>query len=188
VRASRHTGERKQLDMLESNPDIHPIYNAKMHLVTDMIRSLRPDDELWVSTLGRLAPRRKELRAAMDAIHERKTVIVEAKTGRRSDRLADVAAMVLDAADELALDARMNGMTPKQAERYGRIGGEITRKRVAKEMAAKRLPKAEARNIWANPLITNAEALAAMDGWTQASAYREFGKRKLAKGRPRKNQ
>jgi hypothetical protein len=45
-------------------------------------------------------------------------------------------------------------------------------------MAAKRLPKAEARNIWRNPLITNADAIAQMDGWTQASAYREFGTRK----------
>lgn len=94
--------------------------------------------------------------------------------------------MVLDAVDELALDAR--NVSPAEAKRHGKIGGQITKLRIKREMEGRRMPKSEARNIWMNPLITGPEALAQMTGWTQASAYRILKKRKLAKGRPRKDE
>jgi hypothetical protein len=182
LRASRHSGEKAQRMLLEEHK-VSPIYNAKEHDLDDLIRSLRPGDEVWVTTMGRLASRRADLKAAVEAIHSKKAVIVEAASGRRSNRAADAAQMALDAADELALDAR--GVTPAQARRFGKLGGEITRKRVKREMEAKRLGKTEAGNIWRNPLLTGAEALAKMPGWTLASAYRILKKRGLAKGRPR---
>lgn len=78
-----------------------------------------------------------------------------------------------------------NGQDREAARRYGKIGGQLTKARVKREMAGKRMPKTEAGNIWRNPLLTNGEALAQMTGWTQASAYRILKTRKLAKGRPR---
>ena len=182
MRVSRHSGEKAQRMLLEQH-GVRPIYNAKEHDLDSFIQALRPGDEVWVSTLGRLASRRSDLRDAIEAIHSKKCAVVEAASGRRSDKAKDASAMALDAAEELALDAR--ALSPKQARRFGAIGGQIMKARVKREMEVRRMPKPAAANIWRNPLLTNSQALAQMEGWTQASAYRRIGSRKLAKGRPR---
>lgn len=184
LRVSRAAGERSQREMLERN-DVHPIYNAKDVDLADVAKSLRPGDELWVTTLGRLASNRRDLSHAIDAIHNQKAIIVEAASERRSDKAAQVAQMVMDAVQEITQDAR--ALSPAKARKFGSLGGQITRLRVRRAMEAQRLPKAEARNVWLNPRLTTAEALEQMTGWTQASAYRHLKTRKLAKGRPRKN-
>ena len=92
--------------------------------------------------------------------------------------------MALDAAGELAMDAR--GISLRDAKKFSAMGGKATKIKVAREMAAKRLGKTEARNIWKNPLLTNAEALEQMPGWNESSAYRHLKKRNLAIGRRRR--
>lgn len=183
LRVSRAAGEKSQRTMLEQH-DAHPIFEAKTMPFDDFVKQLRPGDEVAVTSLGRLAPTRAALRHAIDAIHSKKCIIVEVATGRQSNRAAEFGQMVLDAADELTSDAR--GVTPSEAKRYGKIGGQITKARVKREMEGKRMPKGEAKNIWMNPLISGPEAIAQMTGWTMASAYRILKKRKLAKGRPPK--
>lgn len=183
LRVSRHIGERSQRKLLEDS-GVRAIY-TESDGIGAFITSLRPGDEVWVSSLGRLASRRTELRAAIEAIHDKKCVIVEAASGRRSNRAADVTRMVLDAADELALDAK--ALKPWQARKFGAVGGKLNAARIRREQSASRLPPKEAANIWRNPLLTNAEALEKMPGWTQAAAYRHksLGRRGLAKGRPK---
>lgn len=169
--------------MLEQH-DAHPIFEAKTMPFDDMVKQLRAGDEVAVTSLGRLAPTRAALGHAIDAIHSKKCTIVEIATGRQSNRAAEFGQMVLEAVNELTTEAR--GVTPAEAKRYGKLGGQITKARVKREMEGKRMPKGEAKNIWLNPLLTGPEALAQMTGWTQASAYRILKSRKLAKGRPRK--
>lgn len=171
--------QRRMLDEFGA----HPIYDAKTHTIEQMVNQLRAGDQVAVTSLGRLASTRASLRFAIDAIHSKKCSIFEVGSGRKLNGTADVAQMALEAADELSLDAK--GTSPKHARKWGKIGGQITKARIKREMEGKRLGKTEAGNIWRNPLITGAEALAKMPGWTQASAYRLLKKRGLAKGRPR---
>jgi len=162
---------------------VAPIYNADTNDLGDLIRSLRDDDEVWVTSLGRLAPRRADLRRAVDLIHNKKCIIVEAASERRSDR--DGASMALDAADELMGEAR--GLTPEQASRFGARGGKANAKRVL-ETFKDRMPRKEALRIWTDPdlaRLSNIKVLRKMTGWTQRAAYRHLGPRGLAKGRPR---
>ena len=159
------------------------IYNAKDSSVDALIKSLRAGDQVMVSTLGRLATRRDQLGPIIEAIHKKGATVVEMATDRRSDGPQAVQ-MALDAAAELALDAR--GISLRDAKKFSAMGGLATKIKVAREMEAKRLGKTEARNIWKNPLLTNSEALEQMTGWTQASAYRRLGTRKLAIGRRRR--
>lgn len=159
------------------------IYGVKERTIEALIKSLRKGDEVMVSTLGRLATRRDQLGPIVEAIHKKGAVVVEMATDRRSNG-REAMQMALDAAAELALDAR--GISLRDARKFSAIGGQITKARVEREMAAKRLPKTEARNIWKNPLLSNSEALAQMPGWTQASAYRFLKKRGLAIGRRRR--
>ncbi len=179
---SRAAGEKAQRKMLEEHGAV-PIYDAKTHTIDQMIVQLRKGDEVAVTSLGRLATTRAGLRYALDAIRAKGCVVVELASGRRTSCAAEAAQMALDAADELSMDAR--GTSPELGRKWGAVGGRLARLRVEREMAEARMPKAEAKNIWRNPLLTNAQALAQMPGWTQASAYRRLKSRKLAKGRPR---
>ena len=182
VRGSPRAKAETQIAMLK-RCHVTAIYNADTHDLRDLIRSLRDDDEVWVTSLGRLAPRRSDLRRAVEEIHNRKCIIVEAASERRSDR--DGAAMALDAADELMGEAR--GLTHEQATKFGAKGGEVIRKR-ALELFKDRMPRKEALRIWADPdlaRLSNIKVLRKMTGWTQKAAYRHLGPRGLAKGRPR---
>jgi hypothetical protein len=146
---------------------------------------LRDGDEVWVTSLARLAPRRRELREAIELIHNKNAVIVEAASERRSDRAAQATAMVLDAADELAGEAR--ALTPDQAKKFGALGGKASAK-IYKQRFRNRMPLLEAKKIWTDPdlaSLSNHRILRQMSGWTQVSAYRHMGPRGLGKGRPR---
>ncbi len=167
--------------------NIRPIYNAEVHSFDDFTKALRAGDEVWVTSLARLAPRRRELREAIEMIHGREAIIVEAASDRRSDRAAQATAMVLDAADELAGEAR--GLTPQQAQEFGAKGGTATAK-VYKQRFRNRMPLVEAKKIWTDPdlaALSNHRILKRLAGWTQVSAYRHMGPRGLSKGRPRKD-
>lgn len=166
--------------------NIRPIYKSSVHDLSDYINALREGDEVWVTSMGRLAAKRGELKRAVDLIHGKKCVIVEAASERRSDR--DGAGMALDAADELMGEGRM--LSPEQARKHGAKGGKANAKLVAAKFAKTRMALAEARKIWTDPdlaTLSNARVLKQMPGWAQQAAYRHIGPRGLAKGRPRSN-
>lgn len=184
VRGSRLASAEAQIKMLEKC-NIRPIYNAEVHSFDDFTKALRVGDEVWVTSLARLAPRRRELREAINLIHSKDAVIVEAASERRSDRGAQATAMVLDAADELAGEAR--GLTPQQAQEFGAKGGKANAKLI-KQRFRNRMSLTDARKLWTDPdlaTLSNHRLLSRMPGWTQPSAYRHIGPRGLAKGRPR---
>lgn len=111
----------------------------------------------------------------MDAIHEKRIAIVEAATGRRSDKSQDVQKMLIEAADELAGDRR--SLTSKQAKRFGKMGGRPS---------PERLDDKDAEREWfdsRNP--TTSAVLGRCPGWTLRSLYRQFGPRRMGTGRPR---
>ena len=163
----------------------HPIYSANETDLSDVIKSLRPGDELWMTTLARLASPRTELNEARKAVQAQECVIVEAITGRRSDRAADAADMAFDAAAELMREAK--ALPGDLAVEFGKRGGIANRLRLRKAYKGTRMPVAEARGYWKDHTLTNGEALAKMYGWTERMAYRHpsLGKRGKANGRPR---
>lgn len=182
VRGSRLASDATQIELLKRY-DVRPIYNAKDTNFADYLKSLRVGDEVWVTSLGRLAGKRSDLRRAVDLIHKKKCVIVEAASERRSDR--DGASMALDAADELMGEAR--ALSPEDAKRFGAKGGQVNAKRVAEEFKD-RMPRKEALKLWTDTdlaRLSNIKVLRKMPGWTQRAAYRHLGPRGLAKGRPR---
>lgn len=143
----------------------------------------RPN-RIGVTTIGRLGITRNDVRSALLDIISLGSAVHEVMTGRiiATASEAAAAAAAFDAAAELAGDAR--GQPPEEAARRGRIGGEAR----ARIIAAERMPKTPARAIWKAPGDDdNAARIAKMPGWTEAAAYRAFGKRGVAKGRPRKD-
>lgn len=163
--------------------DVRPIYNANDVDLAAYIKALRPGDEVWVTSLGRLCAKRADLRRAVEVIHKKKCVIVEAASERRSDR--DGASMALDAADELMGEAK--ALSPENAKKFGAMGGKANAKRVEEEFKD-RMPRKDALKLWTDTdlaRLSNVKILRKMPGWTQRAAYRHLGPRGLAKGRPR---
>lgn len=163
---------------------VSPIYNADQHTLDTLIKSLRPGDEVWVTSLARLVTKRVDLRRAIDAIHSKECIVIEAASDRRSDR--DGAPMALDAADELMGEAR--GLTAEQAQRFGAKGAAASVQLTMEKFAKRRMAPLEATKIWTDPdlaTLSNHAVLRRMPGWTQRMAYRHIGPRGLAKGRPR---
>lgn len=140
------------------------------------VRSLRRGDELWVMRLDRISATRGGLRKAIQDVHARGVVIVEAVTGRRSDSAGQLAGMIFDAFEEIAADRRVP--SPEEARKRGLLGGRPRTQRMGKR---------QARAIWKDrrSYPTSIEAASAMTGWSVATAYREFGRRETVSG-PRK--
>lgn len=184
TRPSLQLSEKRQKAVLVEHK-CHPIYSASEHDWTVVVASLRERDELWMTTLARLASPRLELNIARKAVRAKKAVIVEALTGRRSDKAEDAEDMAFDAAAELMREAR--GLAPEEAAEYSRRGGLATRARWKRAHRGNRMPVSEARGYWKDHTLSNAEALAKMWGWTQRMAYRhpQLGPRGKAAGRPK---
>lgn len=181
IRPSRRHSERAQRKVLEGAGAIY--VEGPEATLQHLISALRPKDIVLVTTLGRLGRSRRDLQVAIDDIHSRKAIIVEATTQRRSNRADDLKDMIFDAVDELAEDRRV--LTGKKAREYGSQGG----KEAAKRAASKRMPKAEAERIWFDLRNkTTRDAIDQMRGWTLRMAYTHFGGRLGVPGigRPRK--
>ncbi len=180
ARKSRHYVEGKQVTQLEA-ANCRRIYRASEATIHDLIRSLRAEapEPVRVTTLARLAPTREQLRDVIDQIHSRNCWVEELATGRSTKDAKQAVSMALDAATEQGKDAR--APTRKQAQRAARLSHDVHRA----NREASRLPRDKAREIWHNhPHWTNDECLAEMPGWTEGTAYRQLGRRQLAKGRP----
>lgn len=175
VRASPRVREKPQIDMLtEYGVSRNSIYvQSDEEDVTDFLRSLREGDEACVVTLDRLAKRRSDLQVYMQEIEKRQAILVEAKTGRRAETVADVRDMIFDAVNMLARDGV--AQRPDVGRLNGILGGRPKNERMADE---------QAREIWTDGRYTVDDALMKMTGWTMRSAYRVLGPRKVGGGRP----
>lgn len=157
---------------------VAPIYiEGEVGTLLECIQSLRPGDELWVATSGRLANTRDRLREVFREVDARGAVIVDATTGLRSDGGATaVSDMVLDAAAEMVRDAR--AMTSAEARRIGALGGKIAK--------TPPMSREDAMKIWLDPRYGSSEAAAAI-GISMPKAYRWLKARNVFAGRPRKD-
>ncbi len=193
IRASaRHTEQMQRRALTEAG--CSAIYTDGDDTIDALIASLRAakvkrarGDVVLVTSLARLGRSRNDLRRALEAIHNKGAVIVEARSPpRRSSDKRDLAAMLLDAADELAGDRRV--LSPVQAKKFGKQGGQEFKRR----READRTPKGEALAAWRDLSLTGKQAISdpRMLGWTVRMAYRVLGKRNTAlgvvTGRPRK--
>lgn len=144
------------------------------------VRSIREGDELCVTTLDRLAPKRVRLRELIEEVHSRGGVIVELETGRRSDDVRALPGMIAEAFEALLRDHR------HQQRRAGKKNG----KRGGRPVKVDRMDERLARPIWTNRELSDWQALQLMSGWTLRSAYRHLGPRGFPagwrKGRKRK--
>lgn len=139
--------------------------------LADALKSLRPEaaDELIVYTLDRISGTRRELEQALTAIRDKRAVIVEALTGRRSDDPGDMADMILAA-------LKRKGLPSDEAREHAR------KRRSRKKPAAVSLR--EARAIWRDQTLSNVEA-ARRIGWSVVTCTRRLGKSGRPPGRPR---
>lgn len=169
VRASPRQSQRSQTERLQSyGVAADRLYvESEDEALTDFVRATRPGDQNCVTTLDRLGRNREELRTALIGTLERGGIIVETMTGRTSESQIDLANMVLDAVNALARDHRTH--RPAIARKYGRMGGRPKTK--------DRMSEAEAKAIWMDKdkFPTNAEALAAMPGWSYRMARYLWG-------------
>lgn len=133
---------------------------------------MRRGEELKVvEGLRALGNSRKEIVAAVAMIHGLGAVVVDAETGKRSDK---------------------NGVEMLDAA-LAKIRGEKTigsaanaRAMQAKSVATRtkgRMPERQAMAIWKDPTLTAGEALAKMRGWERGTAYAALGKRGVPTGR-----
>ena len=135
------------------------------------VDSLRPGDELVVTTLDRIAGAKHTLRPWLDEISARKSIIVETRTGRRSDVSEQAMAMVLDAITR-------KGNSSEIASAAGKLG-IAKRKRETERRAAK------ARKDWHDDKLTNEQIAAKYDVAVQ-TLYSYHGKRPKPPGPAKK--
>jgi hypothetical protein len=131
---------------------------------------MRKGEELGVvNGLRALGDSRQQIVARVSQVHQWGAVVVDAETGKRSDRHG---VEMLD-------------------EALARIKGERTIGSRAKDMQAAsvkartkgRMPQREAMAIWRDPALTGGEAIQKMTGWERGTAYKTFGKRGVPVGR-----
>lgn len=138
------------------------------------LRPRESDEHIWVSDFIVLVPRYGLLKETLRLLKKAKAYVYEGRTGRRSNKASDYAAMLHD-----ALDYWKRGSLPHHlAVEYGRQGGEqfaANRKAVDR-----RMPKGEALKYWRDPKYSTLEALAAInshrgykDKWSRSAAFRK---------------
>lgn len=184
VRGSiRHRDKGQEAKLKAGGVEVIYVEGRGKETWAECVKSLRRGNEIVVTSLARVGSNRDELRTAIETVQAKGGVLVELETGRRSDDLSALPAMIFDAVDELAQDRR--AYTSKEAK-------AAARKRWDAEDRAPRASVKEAEAAWRDTVNypTNADALGApaMAGWTLREAYRAFGPRWPNKpgGRPRK--
>lgn len=153
------------------------------------IRSLRANsnDILVVSDYHRLAVSAEDLRQVRAALKAKGVVVLEARTGRRSDNPDDVQDMYDEARDFWA----QRGVTKEFMSNLGKRGA--AKSPVTKPKTG-RMPLHEAQEIWRNPDYNHAQALAVINAddryetkYNSAYAYRNLGPRGVIAGRKTKD-
>ncbi len=123
-----------------------------------------------VDGLRALGSGRQEIVDAVKRIHKVGAAVVDIETGERSDR--DGVEMLHSAL------MRIRGervMPPGKAEAMQALSVQVR--------TDGRLPHNAALVPWRNPLLSTAQAIQEMPGWTSTTAYRTFGPRGVPAGR-----
>jgi len=135
----------------------------------EAFQSIRNDDEMLVACARVLADNRDAIANVIEIINGCGGVLIEVSTNRNSRD--NGAGIMADAVAALANEDRgkrsANGKSAAEI-RWGKV---------------KRMNKREALVHWRNPMHTTDEALALMDGWKKATAYRLLGERGVPAGR-----
>lgn len=154
---------------------VEKVYGTdKAETVLDAIKHIsgRGSAVIMVTSMARLGSSREAIRDAVAAAHERGAVIVEMKTGRRSDDAAVAVQMALDAADEIAMDHRAFTRHEARLAARKRWNGEERKPRTA---------VGSAMRVWKDtenfPTIPQVLEHADCAGWTQTALYKAFGRR-----------
>lgn len=131
----------------------------------DLLKSLRPGDEVAVVRLADLAANRRQLRKRIALVHAKRCSVVEISTGR-STRKSHGLDMALEAAETLTHAGK--GHDPEKAREFGSRGGRPRKDRGISD--------ADARVHWFSmEHATNDAALAHMGKWTENAAWRKWG-------------
>lgn len=149
------------------------------------IASLRIGTVAVVSDFHRIATSAVGLKEARAAIKAQGAVVLEARTGRRSDDPDALGDMIQEALRFYS----QRGLTTEEARRLGRMGAASSPATKAKKG---RMPIAEALPIWRDNAIPSIEAaLEKINAdkryktpYTQATAYRYLRAREVRAGRP----
>ena len=110
---------------------------------------------------------RDRIAEIVDRIHDRGAVVLELKSGRRTDERG--VSLMADAIREFA-NERRKGLD-------GKAGAK------ARWGTPKRMSDKQAKQVWDNTALTVTQAISKMSGWTVATAYRRLGKRGVPPGR-----
>lgn len=175
VRATRRLPKDLQIAALVAygvDRDVIYVEGENKETLDEAVRSLRVEaaDELVVYTLDRIAGSKRELRKALAAIRDKKAVIVEVLTGRRSDDPDHMAEMIIDALTR-------KGHATADASRFGAMASH--------RQKPLRMSEEVAKAIWIDARIrTNAEA-AKKIGLSAQQCYNRWGYSGRKAGRPR---
>lgn len=147
------------------------------------VKSLRAGVLATVSDFHRLATTADDLRDVRASIHKTGAVILEARTGRRSD---DPEALA-DMTHEAVAFYSQRGLTKQDASKLGKMGAAAS---PATKPKRGRMPKADAAVIWRKVEYTTHEAIAAINAdpaykvkYNLSYAYRNLGPRGVPAGR-----
>lgn len=174
VRASaRHPLGEQVAKMRDAGVD--KVYGIdKTETAMDAVKHIsgRGPSVIMVTSLARLGSSREAIRDVVAAAHERGAVIVEMKTGRRSDDSAVAVQMAMDAADEIAADYR--AFTRHEAR-------HAANKRWSETERKPRTSVCSAMRVWKDtenfPTIPQVLEHVDCAGWTQTALYKAFGRR-----------
>lgn len=177
VRPYRGRSANEQEAVLEA-AGVKPIYSTvRGETLENVFGRLRRRGEL-IATAGGLrvlADTRREIVAAEAKIRSSGLAVINLDTGERSD--LDGVSMLDQAVKLVHGEARVPDL--EKARTNGRKGGE----RKGQSALSRRMPKRSARRFWGDPLLTGAQALEQMTGWTKETAYRHLGPRDTPAGR-----
>ena len=138
-------------------------------------------DQVCVSELAIIVPRRKYLKGIRALLKKHGACIIESSTGLRSDRPADYGQMLEKVFERWS----RKWLTPSWAKKIGEVGG----KRKGKSFRDRRLPKGDAMLIWHDKSLTEEEAIDKINGvegydipWSRSACFRHLGKRGMPIG------
>lgn len=167
---SRDPGDKQKAELKALGIRTIYVENDAKDVLSIAVKALRKGDEFWVTSLDRIAADKTKLNACMQQIDDRKSVIVEARSGLRSDVPAQLRQMLFDA-------LKRKGHSSKKAREYGA--------KAKRKKGKMKLPLKEAQKIWRDPQYTTKEA-AALIGVSTATLRRDeknFGRRNIPTGR-----
>lgn len=176
IRPTKDRPAGPQRELLQSKGVTIIYEEGKGETLENAIKHMRRGSVLYVPTFDRLSAHRRVLKQIIADVHERGAIIIEAKTGRRSDRAKDIAEMIFEAID-------INNRRPlstAEARRRGLLGGAPKKKLLSKR---------QDRMIWKD-VVNYPDIADVVTAWSGdisvRTAFRWWGKRGTAIGRKKR--